>query len=442
MKAVAVFSRPEGRRRIPDPCLDAPAGLAQLVGNSFKMDLFSEKDLQSDLVGIFKTGAWDATPHICAGDKLALHSMAAGRNFAFLWEGATAKNKRQLIHIETLAGISTRYSGGVPLTPAVMWGLLEGVKFPGEGSLVDDHELAKTHLSLLLRLAKSSGYPSQHDPIPRAEASLEQTDITPASAKTQDAMEQRAGGGVPESLTRRNETPHSSSPEHTVLPEEPSAGAGEGPEVPPAGIGFGYFAWLRDVIDEAREGGPLGRGWGRVTEEKRAQYFSEGGRMDPGAVRIRGFVFATTEGQSVFFDDDEKKAIRVGLNFLENAKFSTNLIVEDTRSFKTFTLGRAALRDVRLPSWIFFPHGRGWLTDLAQFCPAGENDPVRWILRGGVSQGLKTCSPLIAEPSLGLLGEEGNPSISAKSFLGAVSVSPYFSSGRDKAPDLWRGIRA
>jgi hypothetical protein len=422
MKAVAVFFKPEGKRRIPDPCLDAPMGLAQLVGNSFKMDLFTEKDLQNDLVGIFKTGAWDATPHLCAGDRLALYSMAAGRNFAFLWEGGTAKNKRQLIHIETLAGASTRYSGGVPLTPAVSWGLLEGTKFPGEGSLAEDNELAKTHLSILLKLAKCSGYPSQNSPLPRAELGSHHAGNEIGLGGSQVELAGDSGGEGAQ-VTRGQQ----------------GKGAGDRPEVPPAGIGFGYFAWLRGVIEEARENGPLGRGWGRVPVEKRQQYFTDGGRMDPGAVRVRGFVFATTEGQTLFLDDDEGTALRTGLDFMETAKFSTNLIVEDTRSFKTFTLGRAAINGACLPSWIFFPHGRGWLSDLSQFCPAGEADPVKWILRCGVSQGLKTCSPLIEEPALGFFGDEGNPGICAKSFLGAASVSPYFTSGRDKAPDLWRG---
>jgi hypothetical protein len=416
MKAIAVFSKPEGRRKIPDPCLDEPVCLAQQVGTHFKMDSFHERDLQGELAGIFRTGAWDATPHLCAGDKLALHSMGSGKNLAFLWEGGTARSKRQLVHIESLVGPAARTGGGVPLTPAVTWGALTGQKFPGEATLAEDPELAKTHLTITLRLAKASGYPEQENPSNESGTTHEERD--------RDQQKKPLG-----------------SPEVT---DQPEVGAGEGdvPEVPAAGIGLGYFSWLREELEEAVETGPLGRGWGRVTQDKRSQYFREGGRMDPGSVRVSGFVYATTEGQTVYSGTDEKDALQKGFAFLETAKFSANLVVEDVRAFRAFSLTRAAVHSCRLPSWVFFPHGRGWLSDLAQYCPLGETDTGRWILRCGVAHGLKTCSPLIVEPALGFFSGDSNPSISAKSYLGAISRSPYFFGGRDRAPELWRGVNA
>jgi len=402
---LALLSSPSGRRKIPDPCHDYPKKVAFLEKDAFRMEDFEFRTHQRELEDIFRIGGWDATPHTTASHKIAIGSLVTGEPSRLLWEESTPKYKRQIIHPETLWGSNIRMAGGVPLTAPVLWGVLRQDKFPGEQALLENPELARKHLENTLALATVSG---------RSDDFTADTDKHPKPpAQATLATLTNAGG----------------------------SGAGEGRdfEIPPPGIGISYFSWLKEIIPGVREHGPLGRGWGRVGEEKRGTYAAEGGRMDPGCVRIKGFVLATTDGHIVYAPENENDAISRGFRVLEVARFSTNLIVEDARSFKSFTLARAASAKALLPGWILFPHGRGWITDLGHYSPPLEADPFKWILRCGVSHGIKTCSALIVEPSLGLTGEGGNPVISAKSLLSAVSSSPYFTLGREKAPSLWRG---
>lgn len=406
MDTIAILSRPGGRRRIADPCLDAPVAIALKRGGTFSLAHFDERDLSGELSEIMRTGAADATPHISAGDKMALHSICTGKNLHFVWEGNAARSKRKLVHFESLAGVPARTSGGVPLTPAVIWGILGGDKFPGEEALLDDTSAAATHLDLLEKVAKSAGYGC-------------------------DESTELYGGEVEAHPSRAEATPDT--------PTDAPDGAGEGPEIPPPGIGLGYFSWLREPIPGISAEGPAGRGWGRISEDKRPLYPKVAGRMDPGCNRIRGFVYATTDGHVVYNSDNEGEVILRAFRFLEIAKFSASLVVEDIKSFRTFTLGRAAHSGTILPSWLFFPHGRSWVADLSKFAPPLEAEPFKWLLREGVAQGLKTCSGPIAEPGTGFFPDDGHPGISAKSVLGAISRSPYFFTGGERAPELWRG---
>lgn len=406
MNVLSLFSSPSGRRKIPDPCFDFPQKIGVKDKNGFRLETFDLGKHAAVFDNAMAVGAWDATPHITCGRKIALEALAKGKPCRTAWEEQIPGYKRQIVHIESLWGANIRQAGGVPLTPSVVWGILRRQKFPGETSLCEDQDLADKHLETVAALGRASG---REEPV-IADSSL------------------KKGGGP---LGPLGVTATSSSL---------GVGAGEGIEIPPPGTGIGYFSWLKEIIPGVQDQGPLGRGWGRITEDKRSSYPTDSGRMDPGCVRIRGFVFATTDGHAVHSFDLEKDALDKGFRVLEIARFSTNIIVEDARAFKSFTLGRAASCGVVLPSWILFPHGRAWLSDLRTYSPPLETDPLKWILRCGVSRGLKTCSNFIVEPSQGLFPEDGgNPSITAKSILGAVSVSPYFSLGNDRAPNLWRG---
>lgn len=405
MNAIALLSSPGGRRKTPDPCLDFPRKIAISDKGGFVFEDFSLAQQSPLLENAFHQGAWDATPHTTSARKIALEGLVKGEPSKLLWEEQTPNYKRQIVHLESFWTTTVRYSGGVPLTPSVTWGALSQQKFPGEASLCDSPSLTEMHLDITRRLARCSGKPEHDLPV-------ENSQKKPANPLLQTNSSDQGD----------------------------KDGAGEGVEIPPPGIGIGYFAWLKEVIPGVDEQGPLGRGWGRIAEDKRSLYPTEGGRMDPGCVRIRGFVFATTEGHTVFTDEQESEVMKRGFRLLEIARFSTNLTVEDARSFKSFTLVRAAGVGVVLPSWILFPHGRAWLSDLRTYCPSMEGEPFKWILRGGVSRGLKTCSSFIVEPSQGFFRDDGgNPAITAKSFLGAISMSPYFSLGNERAPTLWRG---
>lgn len=405
MNALALLSSPGGRRKTPDPALDFPQKIIRTDKNGFVFEGFCLDSHASILKEALLQGGWDATPHTTSARKIALEGLSKGQPSKLLWEESTPNYKRQLVHLETFWSTPIRYSGGVPLTPPVVWGALKQQKFPGEASLCENPDLAEKHLEITLALAQASG---KTDPTGNSDYSQRKNDSA-AFVKTGD--------------------PHGDSRD-----------AGEGLEIPPPGIGVGYFAWLKETIPGVLDQGPLGRGWGRIAEDKRTVYPTEGGRMDPGCVRIRGFVFATTEGHTVYISEHEGEVVQRGFRLLEIARFSTNLTVEDVRSFKSFTLVRAAASGAILPSWLLFPHGRAWFSDLRTYSPPLEGDPLRWILRGGVAKGLKTCSSFIAEPSQGLFcNDGGNPSITAKSFLSAISSSPYFLLGNEKSPDLWRG---
>lgn len=403
MNAIALFSAPSGRRKNPDPCLDFPQKVAIKTKVGFSLEDYSPSQHTPIMETVFRQGGWDATPHTNLARKIALEGLSKGQPANLLWEEQSPMYKRQLVHLESMWNSNLRYSGGVPLTPPVIWGALKQEKFPGENALCEDASLAEKQLDTILQLAKASGREEQ---------------------------------GTPESTPKKS--PFVLLP--TKTSDNPQGGAGEGLEMPPPGIGIGYFAWIKELIPSVENTGPLGRGWGRIAEEKRKSYPHDAGRMDPGCVSIRGFVFATTDGHIVYTSERESEAIGRGLRVLEVARFSTSLIVEDARSFKGFTLVRSAISGVILPSWILFPHGRAWLSDLRSFAPTTEADPLKWILRYGVTRGFKTCTSFIAEPSLGFFPDDGgNPSITAKSFLSAVSVSPYFTLGNEKAPALWKG---
>lgn len=386
MLTAALLTTPGPRRRIPDPVTDPPTKWAWLGESGYGESGFEENPPADPALARV-----DATPHRPAFEKAALTAMASHpraqssdshRNRAGApWEGATPPSKRLWIHMESILPPIASQSPGA--TPQVLWGCLAGSSFPGEEALVSDPVLAERHLRLCLALTMASGH-SQGTPSHQ-----------PAKTPSQDA-----------------------------------------PPPPPPGAGVGFFSWIKSPIAMAIEDGPLGRGWGRTGKDSRRSYHLTSGRHDPGMLRVCGFSYATTEGVVSMENDNEAEAIASGLAMVEKARYTANVTVESVVPFKLFTLLRAASCGATLPDWLIFPVGRCWLAGLSRFAPRGEEDPLSWVMRTGVACGEKTCSRMIPEPGAPWLRETGNPGIAARAMVSAITRSPFFQLGGDRAPDL------
>lgn len=464
---VALFSKPGPRRRIPDPVEDSPVVLCTLREGKFYTHYQEEEDLSLRLRQYIEEGAIDMTPHMGAGEKMTLHLLSQGKTTNELLETSIPRAKRRLIHLESLGSAPGRGAGGVEITPALYWGVLKGRKYPGEAILSQALSDAYDHLELGVRLAKAAGveevmggfppiesYGSQvqHAAVKDPEDGGGETKGSKSKNTKKKTPDTKSKGGksTPSSLktnladeilrnpekTAKGELPNTLEPLDSL--EDTKVDAGEGLSIPAPGVGVGYFSWIRRVITNVPADGPVGRGWGRTSEEKRKTYFIDGGRLDPGYMEISGFVYVTTEGHTVF-QGDEGEVIRRGMRLLEVARYSCGLVVEDVRAFKNFTLLRAAEAGVVLPSWIFFPTGRAWFEGLERFVPPMEEDPVKWLMRIGVATGERACTRFIPEPGEGLCGGGTSPVIAAKAYLTALLLSPYGNLSADKSPDLWRG---
>lgn len=322
-------------------------------------------------------GGTDATPNRPHAVKMALGSIAKGFPPHGTWDQSAPPQKRLWLHMESILPPHPSYSAGA--TPAVIWGCLVGQPFPGEAALCEDGSLSKIHLEANLRLARASGHPS-FSPTPLA--------------------------------TTKN-----------------------CPPPPPPGAGVGFFSWTKSLLPSA-EDGPVGRGWGRVAEDQRRSYHMSTGRNDPGIVGISGFSYATTEGVVTEEFEEEGEAIHHGLEMISKARYTANVVVESSRSFKAFTVIRAAMSGYTLPDWLVYPPGRCWLSGLSKFAPPGESDPHGWIMRTGVACGEKTCSRMIPDPGAAWIVGSGNQGIAARTVVSAIVKSPYFVLGLDRAPDL------
>lgn len=382
MLTIALLSTPGARRRIPNPVLDPPSKWIWLDEAGYGEGVFGEASPPPD--SEVSPTRVDATPLRPASEKevLALVTCSTSEQSPTRpkspWEGPTPPSKRTWMHIESVLPPISGQSPGA--TPQVLWGCLDSAPFPGESALVSDPSLAARHMTLCRRLFQASGHPeSGYIPAP-----------------------------VPVDI----------------------------PTPPPPGSGVGFFAWTKEPVECSLETGPLGRGWGRTGEEARKSYHLTAGRHDPGMLRISGFSYATTEGAVSLEYDDEKSAIIAGLSLMENARYTANVVVESVTPFKLFTLFRAACSGVALPEWLIFPPGRCWLAGLSRFAPKGEDEPSVWVMRTGVACGEKTCSRMIPEPGCAWMRGEGTPGIAARIMVSAITKSPYFQMGKDRAPDL------
>ncbi len=389
MLTVSLLSEPGSRRRIPSPVFDPPRKWAILDDSGYREEELpaqgENEHSETPLPAPFKVTApvADATPHLTAAAKLALHAVATAGQSPLPpwvpWEGSSAPHKRSWLHLKSMFPPAPPYSLG--LTPSMLWGCLQAEKYPGESVLLNDPSQAQRHLEMVRRALISSGHPE----------------------------------GLTDSTASSIATP---------------------PTPPPPGAGVGFFSWTRQPLEKSLEEGPAGRGWGRISQETRAQYHFVAGRNDPGMLKIVGFSYATTEGVVALDYEDEREAILAGLALIDRARYTANVVVESVGAFKLFTLVRATVAGLVLPDWLIYPPGRCWLTSLTKFAPRGESDPHTWLMRTGVACGEKACSRLIAEPGAQWLAGVGNPSIAARTMVSSIVKSPYFYTGMESAPDL------
>lgn len=380
MLTISLLSPPGPRRRISNPVLDTPTKWAWLGESGYGEAAFGDPPS-----GFSSVLAADATPHRPAFEKTALSSMVLDSPHCPTppWEGCTPPAKRSWLHMESVLPPIASQSPGA--TPQVIWGCLTQSPFPGEQALVADPSLAERHLRLYLALVSASGHPG-----------------TPRPTSTSD----------------------STTPPRATTPP------------PPPGLGVGFFSWIKELSHPDMTEGPSGRGWGRMGDDARRTYHLTTGRNDPGMLRICGFSYATTEGVVSLEYEDEGEALSAGMEMIEKARYTANVTVESVTPFKLFTLMRATFCAAILPDWLIFPPGRCWLAGLSRFTPRGEPDPLTWVMRTGVACGEKTCSRMIPEPGAAWLRETGNPGISARAMVSAITRSPFFQMGMDRAPDL------
>ena len=150
-----------------------------------------------------------------------------------------------------------------------------------------------------------------------------------------------------------------------------------------------WFSWIVAPLKKSIANGFAGNfGWNGVRAEKQARLPWDEGRWHPGMQKITGFVACTAKGwECQQIPDNEGKCIDAGLNWLESHRMNSRVFVEDSMSFRGFTLLRAARRGSVLPGWFLSLDQRDWLQDLQQtVSPLESHEDARreltWFAQG------------------------------------------------------------
>ena len=167
-----------------------------------------------------------------------------------------------------------------------------------------------------------------------------------------------------------------SDPEHIPTPSFPRI---KTTRVPSDTGDAAFFLWITKPLASLPTDGPGGRGWGRSKLETALAK-----RYCPEVYRICGFSALINGIPTSFLGENESEAITKGTQWLERARLSSRLYINDIPSWRHFIAQRALASGSVLPSWLFGDEGKRWLHDAANALPAFgdtfETELLRFVL--------------------------------------------------------------